>query len=254
MQPPFHGVAVALLTLFDDDGALDAPATADLASRLVDAGVTAVVVAGTTGEASFLDASERVTLLDVVVDRVAGRVPVVAGTGAATTPQAAAFTADAVAHGADAVLALSPPGASDPRHYYEEVSRSAGDIPVLAYHYPKVSAPGIAVEALPDLPVAGLKDSTGDAERLLHELEVFDRPLYTGSPAILTLAGPLGCAGAILGLANAAPELCAAALAGDAEAQRALGGPIRQARDGFPHGLKRLAAERWGTSTACRSG
>ncbi|MDQ3294195.1 MAG: dihydrodipicolinate synthase family protein, partial [Actinomycetota bacterium] len=63
--PPFTGVAVALVTLFDDDLAVDIGATAALAAQVVEAGVGTVVVAGTTGEAAALDAGERTALLDV---------------------------------------------------------------------------------------------------------------------------------------------------------------------------------------------
>src|SRR5581483_456911 len=76
--PPFTGVGVALVTLFDDTGALDTPATAELAARLVDLGVRAVVVAGGTGEAATLDRTERIELLDAVRAAVTG-VPVIAG-------------------------------------------------------------------------------------------------------------------------------------------------------------------------------
>jgi 4-hydroxy-tetrahydrodipicolinate synthase len=81
---PFEGVGVALVTLFDDRGELDAPASADLAVRLVEAGVRAVVVAGSTGEAAALSADERSALLDAVRAAVppSSGVPVIAGTGA----------------------------------------------------------------------------------------------------------------------------------------------------------------------------
>ena len=186
MEPVFTGVGVALLTLFDDRGELDAPATAALAAQLVGLGTRAVVVAGTTGEAATLDPGERVALLDAVRDELRSSVPIIAGTGAPSARQAVALTRDAVEHGADAVLTLSPPGAVDVRSYYEAVGKAATGTPVLAYHYPKVSPPGIAVRQLGDLPVAGVKDSSGDAERLLHELHEYEGPVYTGSSALLS--------------------------------------------------------------------
>ncbi|MCZ7528056.1 MAG: dihydrodipicolinate synthase family protein [Acidimicrobiia bacterium] len=254
VAPVFSGVGVALVTLFDDSGDVDAPATADLASRLVEAGVHAVVVAGTTGEAASLAPEERIRLVEAVRAAVPADVPVVAGTGAPSARQAASLTRDAVDHGADALLVLSPPGAADPRPYYEAVASVAAGRVLLAYHYPKVSAPGIDVAVLPDLPVAGIKDSTGDPERLLEELEVWDRPVYTGSSAVLSFAGPLGCAGAILALANAEPERCVRALAGDPSAQRELTATHLAAKRRFPGGLKELVARRFGTSCACRMG
>src|SRR5436309_12149511 len=112
--PVFEGVGVALVTLFTDDGSLDAPATADLAAQLVDLGVRAVVVAGSTGEAASLDRDERVDLLKAVRKAVTS-VPIVAGTGQPSTRQAVTITKDACDAGADAVLALSPPGSVDVR-------------------------------------------------------------------------------------------------------------------------------------------
>jgi 4-hydroxy-tetrahydrodipicolinate synthase len=242
----FTGVGVALATLFDQDLAVDVDATRDHAVRLVEAGVRAVVVNGSTGEAAALERDERRALIAVVKEAV--DVPVVAGTGAPTSRQAVALSLDALAAGADGLLVLSPPGTDDPLPYYSAVRVTVPDTPLLAYHYPTVSAPGIAVDALPGLPVDGVKDSSGDATRLLATLEAFDRPIYTGSSAVLSLAGPLGCTGAILGLANVDPEGCIAAFAGDADAQRALAPHHLAMGRQFPSSLKALMAERWGTA------
>jgi 4-hydroxy-tetrahydrodipicolinate synthase len=252
-SPVFTGVGVALVTLFDDRGELDAPATADLAAQLVASGMRAVVVAGTTGEASALETDERVALLEAVRRAVGTLVPVIAGTGAPSARQAVALTRDAVEHGAAAVLVLSPPGPTDPRPYYEAVAKAATGTPVLAYHFPRVSAPGIAV-GVGGLPIAGVKDSSGDAERLLHELHEYGGAIYTGSSAILSFAGPLGCAGAILSLANVEPEGCARAFAGDVAAQAALVEAHLAAHERFPRRLKEMVGQRFGTSTVCRLG
>ena len=249
--PPFTGIGVALVTLFDDTRAVDAAATADLAARLVDDGVRAVVVAGSTGEADTLDEDERRRLLDAVRGRLDG-VTVLAGTGGGWAGQAARRTAAARDAGADAALVLSPRRVPDPRPYYAEVAAAAGDLPLLAYHFPAASPPGIPVALLPDLPVIGAKDSSGDPERLLHTLSVWDGHLYPGSSAVLSFAGPLGCPGAILALANAEPALCAAAFTGDPAAQRQLTAAHLAAAASFPAGIKSLVAARYGTSTVAR--
>jgi 4-hydroxy-tetrahydrodipicolinate synthase len=249
---PFTGVGVALVTLFDERGELDAAGTADLAASLVELGVQAVVVAGSTGEAAALSPDERIALLQAVRKQVTA--PVIAGTGAPSARQAAAHTAAACDHGADAVLALSPPGAADPRPYYDEVAKAAGATPLLAYHFPAMSAPGIPVALLPELPVVGYKDSSGDPDRLLEALTTYDGHVYVGSSSLLALAGPVGCAGAILALANAEPEACTAAFAGDARAQLALVPSHREAARAFPAGIKALTARRFSTSAATRVG
>jgi 4-hydroxy-tetrahydrodipicolinate synthase len=253
MAAPFTGIGVALVTLFDDTKAIDEKGTADLAVRLVDDGVDAVVVAGSTGEADTLEDDERRRLLDAVRSRLDG-IPVLAGTGGSWAGPAARRTAAARDGGADAALVLSPARLADPRAYYAEVAAAAGDLPLLAYHYPAVSSPGIPVQMLPELPVVGAKDSSGDPERLLAELSTWDGFLYPGAATLLSFAGPLGCPGAILALANAAPERCAAAFTGDAAAQRALTADHLTAATAFPAGIKSLVAARYGTSTVSRAG
>lgn len=249
----FDGVGVALVTRFTDDGALDARATAELAVALVELGMRAVVVAGSTGEAATLEREERIELLEAVRAALPD-VPVLAGAGAPSARQAVGLTADALDHGADAVLVLSPPRTPDPRPYFDAVAGAAarGGMPVLAYHFPAVSAPGIPVGMLGDLPVDGCKDSSGDPDRLLEELTTWDGLLYTGSSGILAFAGPLGCRGAILALANVQPELCVQAFAGDVEAQRALTPHHLRARGAGPAGVKQMVVERFGGSAVAR--
>jgi len=252
--PLFTGVGVALATLFDEAGELDAKATAGHAAILVELGVRAVVVAGSTGEASALTSEERLALLTETRKAVPAEVPVIAGTGAPSARQATALTREAREAGADAVLALCPPRNNDPRPFYEAVAEAAGDLPSLAYHFPQTSPPGIPVEALPDLPVQGLKDSSANPERLLAELQVFRRPLYVGAAPLLLMAGSLGIAGAILAVANVDPEHAIAAFAGDPAAQQALFAAHIRAKARFPFGLKEAIADRFGTSTTTRLG
>jgi 4-hydroxy-tetrahydrodipicolinate synthase len=251
--PPFTGVGAALITLFDDDGRVDFGGTAAHAAALADAGLQAIVVAGTTGEADALDDDERVRLFAAVRAAVP-RVPLVAGTGAATTEQAQTLTRAAADAGADAVLARSPRGVEDPTAFYQAMADAAGDLPLLAYHFPRVSPPGISLDVLEKLPVQGCKDSSGDMTRLLATLDRWDGWLYTGSAALVMAAGLLGCTGAILALANAEPERCVAAFGGSAQAQRELTGAHLAASRGFPGGIKHLTAQRFGTSERARMG
>jgi 4-hydroxy-tetrahydrodipicolinate synthase len=254
MTSLFRGVGVALVSLFDDDQNLDVPATADLAARLVDLGMRAVLVAGTTGEAMALTADERSALIRAVREAVPADVPVLAGTGAPTGAQSAELTTRAFDTGADAALVLSPQAVADPRPYFDRVAQAAAGRPLLAYHFPVASLPGVPVELLAELPVTGLKDSSGEPGRLLHELEVFGGDLYTGSASLLTMCGAVGGAGALLAVANARPELSAAAFAGDGAAQLQLAAAERAAKQAFPSGIKRLVAERFGVSAVARVG
>jgi 4-hydroxy-tetrahydrodipicolinate synthase len=253
MPVPFAGVGVALITLFDEHGAVLVEATAEHAARLAELGMRFVLVCGSTGEAAWLSSDERVALVGAVRGAVPSSVAVLAGTGAATADAAARLTAEAQEAGADGMLALSPPGSSGLAHYYTAVVAGAGGLPVLAYHFPTMSAPGIPVEALPELPVAGLKDSSGDPDRLIAELSSWDGSVFVGSTRTLELARSLGAAGAILGIANAEPEICVAAFDGDASAQRALAAAKdREVARGFPHGIKHLTGARFGVSAIVR--
>ena len=254
MSALFTGVGVALVTLFDDHAELDASATADLAASLTDRGVRAVLVAGTTGEAAALTPDERAELIAAVRAALPAEVPVIAGTGAPTGVQAAALTERAFDAGADAVLALSPPGVPDPRGYYDRVAKATAGRPLLAYHFPGASLPGIPVDLLPDLPVSGLKDSSGDARRLIEALDCFDGDVYTGDAALLTMCGALGAAGALVALANVEPERCAAAFAGEGRVQVELAAANRGANGDFPAGIKRMVAEQFGVSSLTRIG
>lgn len=251
-EPVFVGVGAALVTFFDHDGNLDADMTAEHAARLVDRGIRAIVVAGSTGEAACLDGEERDKLLNAVRQEVAGRVPVLIGTGAPSARQAVELVRRAVDGGADGLLVLSPQQSDDPRPYYEAVCDAAAGTPVLAYHYPDLCAPGIPIEAIADLPVQGLKDSTGDAERLVREVEILPRGLYTGSSSVLALAGVIGCSGAILAHANVYPVECIHAFGGSGIDQVHL--VARSRRDGTTTiaGIKRLLHNRFGTSPTTR--
>ena len=251
-RPLFTGVGVALATLYKEDGSVDTVATRDHALRLVDLGVQAVIVAGTTGEAAMLSPDEVLTLLEGIRDAVTD-VPVIAGTGASWSGKAAKLTAEAVKSGADAALVMPPPGLADPAPYFARVASAAGSLPILAYHFPRVSAPGISVELLGQLPVVGIKDSSGDAERLLQEVAQYSGHVYVGSSALLTMAGAVGATGAILALANAEPNICIDAFQGDGAAQVRLIDLHLKAKTRTPHGLKELMAARFGTSRYSRA-
>ncbi len=207
----FTGAGVALVTLLDDAGGVDAESTGALAADLVGRGMQAVLACGTTGEPGTLTDAERLEVIRAVRDAVPPGVPVLAGTGATSRARAAELTAAAAAAGADAILAWPPPGCDDLVGYYAELGRVADGLPVLAYlaHYPGCT--------------------------------------YTGSSALLALAGPIGGAGAILAAANAEPELCCAAFSGDAAAQRRLTDVHLALREGGVPALKQILAERRGT-------
>jgi 4-hydroxy-tetrahydrodipicolinate synthase len=251
--PLFTGVGVALLTLLDSGGSVDTGATGALAAGLTGRGVRAVLACGTTGEPATLTDAERRAVISAVREAVPAQIPVLAGTGAPSAERAADLTAQAVEAGAEAVLAWPPPGSEDLPGYFAAIAAVAQGRPVLAYHIPWISAPGVPVQALAVLPVAGIKDSSGSPDRLIEEIAYYPGATYTGSSALLAVAGPMGGTGAILAAANVEPELCCAAFAGDGNAQRALAEVHLAGRAGGPRALKAILAQRHGVSALSRA-
>lgn len=252
-EPLWRGVAVALVTLFDADGKVAVTATADHAARLVSLGVRAVLVAGSTGEADALTDGERADLIAAVRQTCRG-VPVIAGASGAWSGAAAERAGSAIEAGADAVLVAPPRRSGDTAAFYTAVGAAVGVAPVLAYHFPGMAGGEVALDVLPSLPVAGMKDSTGDPERLLRELDAWDGWTYVGSATMVTYAGAVGASGVILAVANAVPEECLAAWDGDGAAQRRLTSAHLAARSRFPHGLKELVGKRFDTARYARLG
>jgi 4-hydroxy-tetrahydrodipicolinate synthase len=248
---PFAGVGVALVTLFDDERRMDISATVRHAAKLVDLGMQAVLVAGSTGEFKALTDGERTALLAEITQEIHGKAVVIACVAASSTDDACRLTEAAVAAGADGLL--STPDSDDLAQHYSNVKEVAGELPVLAYHWPALYPPGVDVRDLDSLPIAGCKDSTGDAKRLLDEVTTSSRAIYTGSSSLVLMCSAVGGAGALVAIANAYPELSIAAFAGDAAAQRELHLVARSVEAlPLPADVKRLTSERFGTSPIVR--
>lgn len=250
-QPLWTGPAVALVTLFDQDGAIAPKETAAHAARVVGAGIRGVLVNGSTGEAATLTDTERVELISAV-RQACPDVPVLAGASGEWHEQAATRVTAAVAAGADAVLVAPPRVVGSLSDYYAKVVRAAAGVPVLAYHYPGVAGGPVPVASLPTLGLAGIKDSSADVVRLGQELEL-QVPVYVGASALLGYASWLGAAGAIVAAANLVPEACLAAWDRDAAAQRLVMRTEREAK-ALPGGLKQAMTHQYATSPFRRLG
>lgn len=242
LQPPGKGlplpsgVGVALVTMFSGDHEVDVGATVERAQVCVSLGVTSVLVAGTTGEAFRLSAGDRVALARAMKEALP-EIPVIVGTGDPSGQRGLETTAEVGASGvADALLVLAP-GDVELKEFYAAVRREAGAVPVLAYHFPLVSPPGIETSDVPALGVDGIKDSSGSTNRLAELVELGER-VYVGSPTQLAVAGACGGAGALLAVANIAPTLCIAAWNGDMAAQRKLFALHLRSSADFPAYLK----------------
>ena len=229
------GSIVALVTPMRSDGALDHEALAKAVDRVIEAGSAAIVSVGTTGESATLDVDEHTDVIRRTIDVAAGRVPVIAGTGANSTAEAIHLTEAAKAAGADAALLVTPYYNKPPqeglyRHF--KAVAEAVDIPQILYNVPGRTAVDMlpsTVERLADVPgIVGIKEAKGDLDRVreLVALGLPDFALYSGDDATARDSILLGFDGDISVTANVAPEgmarMCAAALAGDAETAAAI--------------------------------
>src|SRR5919206_148224 len=191
MPEPFHGVLPALVTPFTPDGeAIDTGALAGFVERLVGAGVGGLVPGGSTGEFTTLSHPERRALVEVTVEAAAGRVPVVAGTGALSTRETVELSVHAEASGAAAVMIVPP--FYDPlswrelRAHYTAVAEAIA-IPIMYYNLPSASGIRLTAEQLGELPVTCLKDTGGDAVAAT-ELVQTDGPTLLNGWDTLTFA------------------------------------------------------------------
>jgi 4-hydroxy-tetrahydrodipicolinate synthase len=219
--PVFRGAGVALLTMFDRDGTLLVDETASFAAALADRGAAGILVAGTTGEFWTLEVHERLSLIAAVRAAVPPLVPVIAGIGALDPSQTLELAGAVGDTGADAALCLVPRDV-DPLVLLPKVRDLVGGLALLGYHFPAAGYAPLPVEDLAALPIDGLKDSSGDPQRLLATTRIRPGGVYTGSALLCSLAAALGIDGAILALGNAAPELGKAAVRGSLDAQREL--------------------------------
>jgi 4-hydroxy-tetrahydrodipicolinate synthase len=211
------GILPALVTPFSKDSEeVDEPQLRKLVNYCIEKGVEGVVPCGTTGEFVNMTLDEKKRTIEVVVDEVNGRVPVVAGAGASGTAQALHMVKFAKNVGADAALVVTPYYLkSTSRGIYEHYSTiaSKADLPIILYNIPQCTGlplPWQMVEDLAQLPnIVGLKDSSGQLNFILAVLEkVRDKiNVMCGHDEVVLPALAAGASGAILASANFIPEI-----------------------------------------------
>ena len=227
----FHGSIVALVTPMRADGAIDEDSLQRLIEFHVENNTDALVSVGTTGESATLDQDEHCHVMRRTVEMAAGRIPVIAGTGANSTSEAIDLTRCGMEAGADACLLVTP--------YYNKPTQEglyrhhlavadAVPVPQILYNVPGRTACDMSTDTVDRLAgienIVGIKDATGDPGRAR---ELIDRcgdriSIYSGDDATAMELMLMGGQGNISVTANVAPaamhEMCVAALAGDREA------------------------------------
>jgi 4-hydroxy-tetrahydrodipicolinate synthase len=231
----FTGSLVALVTPMLADGALDMPRFRALIDWHIDQGTDGLVIVGTTGESPTVNTEEHCLLIRVAVEQAAGRVPVIAGTGANSTSEAIELTRCAKAAGAAAGLSVAPyynkPTQEGLYQHFKAIVEAV-DLPLILYNVPGRTVVDISNETalrLAKLPgVVGIKDATGNIERgsALLKAAPASFKVYSGDDASGMVLMLLGAAGVISVTSNVAPrlmhEMCVAALSGDLPRARAI--------------------------------
>jgi 4-hydroxy-tetrahydrodipicolinate synthase len=230
-----RGSIVALVTPMDAGGEVDGAALERLVELHVQAGTAAIVSVGTTGESATLDEAEHCDVLARTVAAAAGRIPVIAGTGANATVEAIRLTQCAAQTGADAALLVTPyynkPTQAGLIAHFTKIADTV-DIPQILYNVPGRTAcdlqPATVLELAHHPRIVGIKDATADLERVatLRAGCGPDFALYSGDDGTGCEFMLKGGDGVISVTTNVAPalmaELCTAALANERERALAL--------------------------------
>ncbi len=208
----FSGVATALVTPFLG-GEIDFDAFGKIIEMQISAGIDALVVGGTTGEVSCLDFEERQKLYSFATEKIAGRVPVILGTGSNNTATAIKLTKLACELGADGALVVTPyynKGTEDgiTGHYLSVAECS--DLPIVIYNVPSRTTVNVSIKIIDALAnhenIVGIKEASDSCERLASVCTLSDRlDIYSGNDSSTYAALALGGRGVISVLSNALP-------------------------------------------------
>lgn len=222
------GSIVAIVTPMLQDGSLDMDAFRGLIDFHIAQGTDGIVVVGTTGESPTVDVAEHELLIQVAVEHAAGRIPIIAGTGANSTKEAIELADFSKKAGADASLSVVPyynKPTQEGLYLHFKTIAEAVDMPHILYNVPSRTSADMhndTVLRLAQIPnIVGIKDATGDIERgsdLLQRAPK-DFAIYSGDDASSLALLLLGAHGTISVTANVAPklshEMCVAALNGE---------------------------------------
>lgn len=211
-----QGSIVALVTPMDADGTVDKDSLQKLVEFHIEQGTDSLVVMGTTGESATLNENEHCDVIQWVVKYVAGRIPVIAGTGANSTSEAILLTQRAKEVGADACLLVTPyynkPTQEGLFQHYQAIAKAV-DIPQILYNVPGRTACDMLPETIGRLSainnIIGVKEATGELDRLkiIRDLCGHDFAIYSGDDATSREFCLLGGNGSITVTGNVAPKL-----------------------------------------------
>ena len=212
----FKGAAVAIVTPFYEDGTTNYKKLEELLDYQIDHGTDAVVICGTTGEASTLSEEEHINVIRYTCNYVNKRVPVIAGTGSNCTDTAIYLSTEAEKAGADGVLLVTPYyNKATQKGLYEHYKQTAEKlhIPAILYNVPSRTGcniqPATAAKLVKEVDqIVGIKEATGDVSHVarIMELTQGDIDLYSGNDDQIVPLLSLGGIGVISVLSNIMPQ------------------------------------------------
>ena len=224
----FQGMATAMVTPMDAQGAIDYEAMGRFIDWQIDSGINALVVMGTTGENATIEPEDQTQVIRFAVERTAGRIPVIAGTGTNNTEHVLRNTREACRVGADAVLVVTP--------YYNKATQNglikhfytvadASTVPVIVYNVPGRTGVNIqpkTLAALAEHPnIVGIKEASGNMAQMVEMAALCGDKvdIYSGEDALTVPMMSMGAKGTISVLSNVVPReavaMTDACLAGD---------------------------------------
>jgi len=230
----FEGAATALVTPLTENG-IDYEAFGKLIDWQIEKGVAALVICGTTGEASTLNDEEHIGAIAYAAERIQKRVPLIAGTGSNDTPHAIKLAVLAEKAGADALLVVTPYYNKTSQRglirYYTDIADSVS-IPIILYNVP--SRTGVNIEpatfaVLADHPnIVAIKEANGNLSKIVETMSLVNGKLdlYSGNDDQIVPLMSLGACGVISVLSNLLPtetnELCMSFLRGEVQKSAAM--------------------------------
>ena len=211
----FQGAYTALITPFGRDGAVDYGRLRELVEFQIAGGIDGLVPVGTTGESPTLDAEEHLEVIRVVVETAAGRVKVIAGTGANSTAEALELTARAKDLGVDGTLQVTPyynkPTQTGLLRHFSAVADLG--LPVVLYNVPGRAGCEIAVPTVAELAkhpqVVAVKEAAGSVDRVSRIKAVCDLEVLSGDDGLTLPMMSVGACGVISVASNVAPRAVA---------------------------------------------
>lgn len=226
-KPVFRGSAVAIVTPFEGNG-INFEKLGELVDHQLQNGTSAIVACGTTGEASTQSVPEHLSVIEYVVKRVAGRVPVIAGTGSNDTEHALMMSQNAEKLGADALLHVTPYYNKTTQHglvrHFTHIADRVG-IPIILYNVPSRTGLSFSAETYRELSkhpnINGVKEASGNMTLACKTRAICPEDFYmwSGNDDQIVPLMSIGAQGVISVAANIIPrqiaDMAAAYLAGD---------------------------------------